>query len=105
MSGCAALDSVYFRYRDAAGLERHARVARELGYDGKSCIHPDQVPVLHAVFASTADEIAWARRVLDAWRDGDGEGRGVVAMAGAEMIESLHVRLAERILSRATPFP
>lgn len=95
--GAAAIDSVYFHYRDASGLRRHARVARELGYDGKCCIHPAQVAPIHEVYASTREERAWARRVLEAWRDGDGASRGIVAMDG-EMIEALHVALAQRLL-------
>jgi len=97
--GRVAIDSVYFRYRDRAGLRRHAAVARELGYDGKSCIHPAQVETVHEVYASTADELDWARRVLAAWGEGQGAQRGIVAMDG-EMIEALHVGVAERILER-----
>jgi citrate lyase beta subunit len=97
--GRAAIDSVYFRYQDDAGLIAHAAVARELGYDGKSCIHPAQVPTVHSVYAATPEERVWARRVLAAWADGQGCAKGIVAMDG-EMIESLHVTLAERILER-----
>jgi citrate lyase beta subunit len=97
-NGAVAIDSVYFHYRDADGLRRHAAIARDLGYDGKSCIHPGQVATIHEVYASTSDEIAWAQRVLAAWAAGDGEARGIVAMEG-EMIEALHVTVARRILS------
>lgn len=95
--GAAAIDSAYFAYRDTAGLRRHASVARNLGYDGKSCIHPAQVEPIHEIFGSTAVEIAWARRVLAAWEEGRGETVGIVAMDG-EMIEALHVTVARRIL-------
>ena len=97
--GHLAIDSVYFRYKDAAGLRAHAAIARGLGYDGKSCIHPSQVSIIHEVYASTPDELAWAQRVLSAWAEGQGSATGVVAMDG-EMIEALHVALAERILER-----
>ena len=97
--GQLAIDSVFFRYRDDDGLRAHAAVARNLGYDGKSCIHPSQVPVIHDVYKSTPDELAWARRVLAAWVEGNGAAEGVVAMDG-EMIEALHVALAERMLAR-----
>jgi citrate lyase beta subunit len=97
--GRAAIDSVYFRYKDEAGLKAHALVARNLGYDGKSCIHPSQISTIHRVYASTPKERAWARRVLAAWADGQGAAKGVVAMDG-EMIEALHVTVAERILAR-----
>ena len=98
--GCAAIDSVYFRYQDEPGLRAHARIARDLGYDGKSCIHPAQIPPIHDVYRSGRDEVAWARRVLAAWSAEDGARRGVVAVNG-EMIEALHVTVAERILARA----
>jgi len=97
--GRMAIDSVYFRYRDADGLRAHAAIARDLGYDGKSCIHPTQVETIHEVYASTAEERAWAERVLSAWEEGNGTAKGIVSMDG-EMIEALHVTAAERILAR-----
>jgi len=97
--GHLAIDSVFFHYQDEAGLRAHAAIARGLGYDGKTCIHPSQVPIIHEVYASTPDECVWAQRVLLAWAEGDGSVTGVVSMDG-EMIEALHVTLAERILER-----
>ncbi len=97
--GHLAIDSAYFRYQDDAGLRAHAAIARGLGYDGKSCIHPSQIPIIHEVYASTPDERLWAERVLSAWAEGEGAAKGVVAMDG-EMIEALHVTVAERILER-----
>jgi citrate lyase beta subunit len=99
MRGCRAVDSVYFHYTDREGLEEHARVARELGYDGKSCIHPDQVEPIHAIFSSTESELEWARGVRRAWEEQEGSRRGVVVHDG-EMIEALHLEVAERILER-----
>ncbi|HEX6851024.1 MAG TPA: CoA ester lyase [Candidatus Polarisedimenticolaceae bacterium] len=99
-SDVLAIDSVYFRFRDDEGLRRHASIARGMGYDGKSCIHPSQIPVIHEVFAPTMDELGWARRVVDAWRTLDGERRGVLVVDG-EMIEALHVTVAARILERS----
>jgi citrate lyase subunit beta/citryl-CoA lyase len=100
MHGCRAIDAVYFRFRDPRGLEREAAIARDLGFDGKSCIHPGQVATIHEVFSSTPEDLAWARAVLEAWRSGDGASRGVVVHDG-EMIEALHIDLARRILERA----
>jgi citrate lyase beta subunit len=97
--GRCAIDSVYFRYRDDDGLRAHAAIARNLGYDGKSCIHPSQVATIHEVYASTPEEKDWAKRVLAAWAAGNGAAAGVVAVDG-EMIEALHVAVAERILGR-----
>jgi len=100
MHGCRAIDSVYFHYRDPEGLAAHARVSRDLGFDGKSCIHPDQVPTIHEVFSSSAEELAWAHGVLRAWVEQNGAQSGVVVHEG-EMIEALHLEVAERILERA----
>jgi citrate lyase subunit beta/citryl-CoA lyase len=97
--GCAAIDSVFFRFKDESGLREHAGVARDLGYDGKSCIHPAQVEPIHEIFASGAEEVAWAESVLQAWDEQDGRGRGVVVVEG-EMIEALHLQIARRILDR-----
>lgn len=98
-AGCFAIDSVYFRFRDVEGLQRHGRLARELGFDGKSAIHPAQLEPIHELFASTPDERLWAQRVLDEWRDQEGDRRGVIVIDG-EMIEALHVAEARRLLSR-----
>ena len=100
MHGCVAIDSVYFRFRDDEGLRREAALARELGFDGKSCIHPDQIPTIHSVFSSTPEELAWASQVRRVWFEQEGDRTGVVVMDG-EMIEALHLRLADRIAARA----
>jgi citrate lyase subunit beta/citryl-CoA lyase len=99
MGGCAAIDAVTFEFRDDAKLERDARVARELGFDGKSCIHPGQIETIHRIFSSTAEEIAWAEGLLAGWREQDGDRAGVVVVDG-EMIEALHLDIARRILAR-----
>lgn len=99
MHGCAAIDAVHFRYLDRDALARDARIARDLGFDGKSCIHPGQLATVHEVFRSTADEVAWAEAVLAGWEREDGEGRGVVVVDG-EMLERLHLDVARRILER-----
>lgn len=99
LGGCEAIDGVYFRFRDDEGLRRHAAIGRALGYDGKSCIHPSQIAVIHEVYASTAEERRWAERVVAAWKAQDGDRQGIV-VADGEMIEGLHLAVAERILAR-----
>ena len=99
MAGCAAVDAVTFEFRNAEKLESDARFARELGFDGKSCIHPGQIETIHRVFSSTPEEIDWAERVLETWEAQDGDRSGVVVM-GQEMIEALHLDIARRILAR-----
>jgi citrate lyase beta subunit len=99
MHGCMAIDSVYFRFRDDQGLEAHSRVARDMGFDGKSCIHPGQIPVIHRVFSPNTEEVGWAETVLAEWEAQDGARRGVAVVNG-EMVEALHLDVARRILER-----
>jgi len=102
--GCLAVDAVFFRFRDQVGLEAEAAIARDMGFDGKCCIHPSQIDVIHRVFSSSAEEIDWARKVQKTWRAGDGDRTGVVVMDG-EMLEALHLDVARRILDRAPDEP
>lgn len=99
-AGIAAFDTPFFEYRDEAGLERSARRARGLGFDGKTCIHPAQVAVVNRVFAPAAEEIERARKVVEALATAAREGRGVATVDG-EMVEALHGAEARRTLARA----
>jgi citrate lyase subunit beta/citryl-CoA lyase len=99
-AGALAFDTPFFEYRDEAGLERSARRARLLGFDGKTAIHPAQVAVINRVFSPTGEEVARARRVVEALEAAAREGRGVATVDG-EMVEPLHAAEARRILDRA----
>lgn len=96
--GLAALDSVYADFRDAAGFEAECRQAAELGFDGKTLIHPSQIAIANRAFRPSPQAVAEARRVRDAWRKAAAEGRGVAALDG-RMIERLHAEEAERVLA------
>ena len=74
-------------------------LARSLGFRGKACIHPDQVPIVNSVFAPDADEVRWAQRVVEAFERGEREGRGAVAMDGT-MVDLPVVERARKILER-----
>jgi citrate lyase beta subunit len=93
-------DVVHLDVRDDPGLEAEARLARSLGFRGKLCIHPAQVPVVNRVFAPTTAELDWARRVIDAYEEGRREGRGAVALDGS-MVDLPVVERARRVLSEA----
>jgi citrate lyase subunit beta/citryl-CoA lyase len=99
-AGVLVFDTPFFDYRDDVGLERSARRARMLGFDGKTAIHPGQVAVLNRVFAPTADEVERARAVVAALEAAAREGRGVATVEG-EMVEALHAAEARRTLARA----
>lgn len=86
-------------YSDIDGLRNAAREARSFGFDGASCIHPSVVPILNEGFAPTEDEIAWARRVVDAARAEAAAGRGAFTLDG-KFIDAPIVTRAERVLGK-----
>jgi citrate lyase subunit beta/citryl-CoA lyase len=96
----SVFDTPHFEYRDAQGLEASARRARALGFDGKTAIHPGQVPTINRVFAPTDAEVARARTIVLALEAAARQGRGVATVDG-EMVEGLHLQEARRTLSRA----
>ncbi|WP_404349765.1 CoA ester lyase [Phycicoccus jejuensis] len=95
-AGVAVLDGVYNDVKDTEGLEAECRQGRDLGFDGKTLIHPGQVDPCNAVFAPSAEEVEDAHGLLDAWEAG--AGRGVVTYRG-RMVENLHVEVARRVLA------
>jgi citrate lyase beta subunit len=99
-TGLRAIDGPYADVRDPDGLRRSALVARALGFDGKWCIHPSQIAIVNDVFSPDADEIAWARRVLEAADAARRDGRGALALDG-RMIDAASLRMAEATLARA----
>jgi len=99
-AGVDAVDTHYPAYEDDAGLRDAAREARRLGYDGKMAIHPAQVPIVNGAFTPDTEEVAWARRVLDARDEASDRSSGVFVVDG-EMIDAPQVRQAERIVERA----
>lgn len=96
----APFDVVHLDVRDDNGLAAEARLARSLGFGGKLCIHPRQVPVVHDVFAPPDDDVDWARQVVEAYEAGLSAGRGAVALEG-QMIDLPVVQRARRILEQA----
>ena len=95
-TGRAILDGVYNDVQDADGFLAECRQGRELGFDGKTLIHPGQVAGANAAFAPSEEAVEDARGILQAWEDG--AGAGVVTYRG-RMIESLHVDTARRTLA------
>ena len=95
-AGVPAYDTIDTDFRDAAAIERRARASRRQGFAGKLAIHPAQVAPIHAAFSPTAEEVAWAERVIAAFRAAP--GLGAVAFEGG-MLDRPHLRQAERILA------
>lgn len=95
-----AIDGPYAAFRDLEGLRSSAIRARALGFDGKWCIHPDQIEIVNEIFTPSAEEIDHARAILKAFREATEAGRGAIAV-GSEMIDAANVRMARRILEFA----
>ena len=97
--GLRCMDGPYAGYKDAAGLERACRIARAMGFDGKQCIHPAQLSTVNALFAPTADEIATAEAIVEAYENAAAGGHGAATHDG-RMIDAANVRMAQTILER-----
>lgn len=95
-----AIDGPYAAFRDLDGLRASALRARALGYDGKWCIHPDQIAIVNAVFSPSVAEIEHARRVVAAYAEATSSGLGAIAI-GTEMVDAANVRMARRTLEFA----
>jgi len=94
------LDGVYNDVRDLAGFEAECVQGAEMGFDGKTLVHPSQVEVANRVWAPSTDEVERARAVVAAFEAAEREGRGVVVVDG-RMVEALHRDNALRTLSLA----
>jgi citrate lyase beta subunit len=99
-AGIWACDTVYGTVSDPGGYTREAEVARRLGFIGKSCIHPSQVPLANLVFRPSDEEITAARRVVEAARDAEQRGVGAYLVDG-RMIDAPFVTRAEAIVGAA----
>jgi citrate lyase beta subunit/acyl dehydratase len=93
-----AIDGPFLRLGDLIGLGRAARVARELGFDGKWAIHPEQVEPLNAAFAVSDEERGWAAEVVAALEAASGSGDAAVRVHGAMVDEAMRAQ-AERLLA------
>jgi citrate lyase subunit beta / citryl-CoA lyase len=99
-TGRMILDGVYNDVRDPDGFAAECRQGHELGFDGKTLIHPGQVEPCNRAFSPTEEEVLRARRVIDAFEQAERAGIGVVTVDG-QMIENLHVDGARRVLALA----
>jgi hypothetical protein len=98
--GVRAIDGPYADFRDQDGFRRSCLAARALGYDGKWCIHPDQVPIANEVFSANEAEMTWAREVLAAHAEAEQAGLGSFALNG-QMVDAATLRMARATLARA----
>ena len=99
-AGIRAIDGPLADFRDKEAFDRACAVARGLGFDGKWCIHPDQVPIANEVFSPTVEELEWARRVVEAYRQATPAGTGVVSVDQV-MVDAASIKLAETTVELA----
>ena len=97
-AGIAVLDGVYNDVKDLEGFEAECVQGAEMGFDGKTLVHPTQVEPANEIFAPDADEVEYSRRVIEAFEAGIAAGQGVITVDG-KMIENLHVDNARRALA------
>lgn len=98
-SGIAALDGVFNDLSDKEGFEREALEGADFGFDGKTLIHPGQIEPCNRAFSPSEEEVAWARRIVEAFQAPENAGRNAIKVDG-RMVERLHLVGAGRILSR-----
>ncbi len=98
-NGLRAMDGPYAAFRDAAGFERSAAIARAMGFDGKQCIHPSQLTAANRTFTPAPAEVEHARVVVDAYQKAVAERRGAASLGG-HMIDAANIRMARVVLEK-----
>jgi citrate lyase subunit beta/citryl-CoA lyase len=98
--GLAALDGVHLDLADDAGLEAACRQARDLGFDGKTLVHPRSIAIANRAFAPSAEDVAAARAIIAAHAEAERAGQGVAVVDG-RLVERLHVERARAVVALA----
>lgn len=98
--GLDILDGVYNNFNDADGFARECAQARDIGFDGKTLIHPSQIEPCNAAFTPDDDDVSAARAILAAFEKPENSGKGVIQING-QMVERLHAEMAKRTVSVA----
>lgn len=98
--GLAVLDSPFFDLSDDEGFARACRQGRELGFDGKTLLHPKTIAAANAAYGPSAEDIAWAEKIITAFEAVAAEGKAVTLVDG-QLVEGLHVDQARELLALA----
>ena len=98
--GIVAIDGVYNQFKDDEGLAAECAQGRDMGFEGKTLIHPAQVTVCNAAFSPSAEEIDLAERQIAAFEEVEASGQGVAVVDG-KIVENLHIETARKILALA----
>lgn len=97
-AGLDIIDGVFNDLDDDAGFEAECRQGQEMGFDGKTLIHPRQIDACTRIFSPSADDLAWAHRIAHLFDLPENRGLGVVRVEG-RMVERLHAEMARRMLA------
>lgn len=98
--GLLCIDGVFNAFKDVEGLAAECEAGRDLGFDGKTLIHPAQVACANRIFAPSAKEIHEAREIVEAFEKAEALGQGVAVLNG-RIVENLHAETAKRTLTKA----
>ncbi len=98
--GLAAIDGVHLDLADDEGFAAACRQGKELGFDGKTLIHPKTLATANAAFSPSDEELSWSRKIFDAHGKAEAYGKGVVVVEG-RLVETLHVEAARRAVALA----
>jgi len=96
-AGVSAIDAIWQDLNDIKGLERDCTIGKNLGYSGKSIIHPDQISITHKIFYPSKMEIQWAEKVCKYYLESTKKGKGAITVDG-KMIDEVHFKHAKTIL-------
>ncbi len=99
-AGIAILDGVHLDLGDDEGFAYSCRQGKELGFDGKTLIHPKTIDVANEVFGPSEEEVEWSRTIIAAHAEAEKDGKGIVVVDG-KLIENLHVLNAKRVVAMA----
>ncbi|GLK62615.1 CoA ester lyase [Paracoccus kondratievae] len=98
--GRVIVDGVFNAFKDEEGLRAECAQGRDMGFDGKTLIHPAQLAIANEVFAPSEAEVELARRQIDAFEEAKAQGKGVAVVDG-RIVENLHVETARATLAKA----
>jgi len=98
--GLEILDGPYSDFSNSDGFALECAQGRDLGFDGKTLIHPSQIDACNAIFTPPAEEVAWARKIIAAFELPENASRGAIRLDG-QMVERLHAEMARRTIAIA----
>jgi citrate lyase subunit beta/citryl-CoA lyase len=98
--GLDVIDGVFNDFKNEEGLRAECQQGRDLGMDGKTLIHPGQIATSNQVFSPDTDEVAWSRKIIEAFQLPENASKGVITIDG-KMVERLHLTMAEHVVAIA----